>query len=119
MPDDRSSAIHERFMRAALEEAQRAAEHGDTAMAALVTHGGQIVAMLGGRVNTTGDPRAHDEMTVIGVACGRLGRERLRDCTLYTTMEPCPMCGWAIHLAGIGTVVLGARHQALGRPASR
>jgi tRNA(adenine34) deaminase len=115
MPNDSSTAIHERFMRAALEEAQRAAENGDTAVAALVTHGDEIVAISGGRVDTTGDPRAHAEMTVIGEACGRLGRARLHECTLYTTMEPCPMCGWAIHLAGIGTLVLGARHQALGR----
>ena len=96
MPDDGTTAIHERFMRAALEEAQRAAEHGETAVAALVTHGGEIVAISGSRVDTTDDPRAHAEMTVIGEACGRLGRARLRECTLYTTMEPCPMCGWAI-----------------------
>jgi len=115
MPEDGSRGIHERFMRAALDEAQRAAEQGDTAVAALITHGGEIVAISGGRVETTGDPRAHAEMTVIGESCGRLGRARLRECTLYTTMEPCPMCGWAIHLAGIGSVVLGARHQALGR----
>ena len=115
MPDNGPPALHERFMRAALEEAQRAAERGDTGVAALLTHGGEIVSLSGSRVDSTGDPRAHAEMTVIGEACGRLGRARLCECTLYTTMEPCPMCAWAILLAGIGTVVLGARHQALGR----
>jgi tRNA(adenine34) deaminase len=115
MANDGSTAIHEPFMRAALEEAQRAAEHGDTAVSALVTHDGEIFAISGSRVDATGDPHAHAETTVIGEACGQLGRARLRECTLYTTMEPCPMCGWAIHLAEIGTVVLGARHQPLGR----
>lgn len=115
MPDDGSTATHERFMRAALEEAQKAADRGDTAVAALITRGGEIIAVSGGLVESSGDPRAHAEMTVIGEASRQLGRGRLRECTLYTTMEPCPMCGWAIHLAAIGTVVLGARHRALGR----
>jgi tRNA(adenine34) deaminase len=115
MSDGTPAVMHERFMRAALEEAHKAAARGDTAVAALVTRGNEIVAVAGGRVESTDDPRAHAEMTVIGEACARIGRGRLRECTLYATMGPCPMCGWAIHLAGIGTVVLGARHRALGR----
>jgi len=115
MPGDDTTEIHQRFMRAALDEARQAAQRGDTAVASLIAHRGEILAISGNRVHTTGDPRAHAEMAAIGEVCARVGGARLRECTLYTTMEPCPMCGWAIHLAGIGTVVLGARHRALGR----
>jgi tRNA(adenine34) deaminase len=115
MPGDGSQAVHERFIRAALAEARQAAARGDTAVGALVAIGEQIVAIGSSRVASAGNPLAHAEMEVIAEACARLGRARLRECTLYATMEPCPMCGWAIHLAGIGTVVLGARHRALGR----
>jgi tRNA(adenine34) deaminase len=115
MPDDESQTIHERFMRTALAEARKAADRGDTAVGSLVTCANDIVAIGSSRVESTDNPLAHAEMAVITEACATLGRARLRECTLYVTMEPCPMCGWAIHLSGIGTVVLGARHHALGR----
>lgn len=110
-----TSASHVPFMRAALEEAARAADSGNTAVAAVLRHGETIVACSGSRVETTGDPLDHAEAVVIREVAGRFGRDFLAQCILYSTMEPCPMCAWAIHLAGIHTIVLGARHAALGR----
>lgn len=115
MPDNGSREIHEMFMWAALDEAKKAAARGDTAVGALIACDDACVAVGASYTDSTGNPLAHAEMDVIGKACANLGRTRLRDCTLYATMEPCPMCAWAIHLAGIGTIVLGARHDALGR----
>jgi tRNA(Arg) A34 adenosine deaminase TadA len=71
-------------------------------VAALATHGSEIAAIAGSRVDTSGNPRAHAEMTVIGKPADGSAARVL----LYSTMEPCPMCARAIHLAEIGTVVL-------------
>ena len=61
-------------------------------------------------VRTSADPTAHAETVAIREACRGLGTPELPGSTCYTTMEPCPMCCWAIVIAGIERVVLGARH---------
>jgi tRNA(Arg) A34 adenosine deaminase TadA len=115
MPHAVEMADHAKLMRLALEEARRAAERGDTAVAALIARGDEVVSIAGSTVRTRSTPLGHAELVAIADACSKLGRSHLSDCTLYSTMEPCPMCGWAIHLAGLRAVVLGARHAALGR----
>jgi tRNA(adenine34) deaminase len=115
MQDRTSIPFHERFMRAALAEAEAAAERGDTAAGSVVTYRNEIIAASGNRIASASNPLAHAEITAINGALAKIGHERLRESTLYATMEPCPMCGWAIHLARIGTVVLGAPIHALGR----
>jgi tRNA(Arg) A34 adenosine deaminase TadA len=115
MPHVIEMVDHAKFMRLALEEARRASDRGDTAVAALIARGDEVVSIAGSTVHTRGTPLGHAELEAIAAACSKLGRSRLPDCTLYSTMEPCPMCGWAIHLAGLQSVVLGARHAALDR----
>ena len=66
---------------------------------------GKVLAQGANRVNTDSDPTAHAEMVVIREACARLKTVDLSGCTLYTSMEPCPMCCWAILEAKVSRVV--------------
>src|SRR5690348_15076514 len=81
------TAEHARFMRLALEEARRAAGRGDTAVAALIARGNEVVSIAGSTVRTCGTPLGHAELEAIADACAKLGRSRLSECTLYSTME--------------------------------
>jgi tRNA(adenine34) deaminase len=115
MQDPTSIAVHEQFMRVALAQAQAAADRGDTAAGSVVTYRNEIIAAAGNRIGSASNPLAHAEIAAINESLAKLGHDGLREATLYATMEPCPMCGWAIHLARISTVVLGAPIHALGR----
>ena len=106
---------HNRFMDAALEESRKAGEAGNKAVGALVVKEGAIVGTGYNTVDSAADPTNHAEIVAIRDACRNLGSNALGGCTLYTAMEPCPMCLWAIHLAGIDRLVLGARHATMGR----
>lgn len=87
-------------MTVALEEARAAADRGEVPVgAALVDSSGRIVARDGNRVIETSDPTAHAEMLVIRAAAKAANSERLTDCDLYVTLEPCPMCAQAISFA--------------------
>lgn len=99
---------HERFMRLAIEQAQRAAQWGDVPIGAVIVREGQVVAAAGNRRAVDADPVAHAELLAIRAAAGAIGDWRLTDCTLYVTLEPCVMCAGAIVLARIGRVVYGA-----------
>jgi tRNA(adenine34) deaminase len=97
------------YMQMALDEAQKAAALGEVPVGAvLVDPDGTVLAALGNAMRGAHDATAHAEMRVIRAACEALGNERLTDCHLYVTLEPCPMCAGAIAEARIGRVYYGA-----------
>lgn len=108
-------------MRLALAEAERAAEAGEVPVGAVVVapspgggSGGQIVGRGHNQTERLGDPTAHAEMIAISAACETLGRKTLDGCTLYVTLEPCPMCAGAIVLARLSRLVYGAFDEKAG-----
>jgi tRNA(adenine34) deaminase len=107
---------HEHFMSLALDLARAAAAEGNRPLGSLLVDGdGKVVSQGTNRVYTDSDPTAHGEMMVIRDATRRRGTLDLSELTLYTTLEPCPMCCWAILESNVGCLVLGARHAAIGR----
>jgi tRNA(adenine34) deaminase len=97
------------FMQLALQEAEAAAEENEVPVGAVIVHGERRVIASGhNRREQLRDPTAHAEMLAITQACEALGSWRLDDCTLYVTLEPCPMCAGAIVQARIPRVVYGA-----------
>ena len=105
---------HEEFMRAALALAHEAAEHGEVPVGCVIVRGGEIVGRGRNRREETQSAAAHAEMAAIADANARLGSWRLDDCSLYVTLEPCPMCAGAIVNARIKKVYYGARDEAMG-----
>jgi tRNA(adenine34) deaminase len=96
------------MMRRALEEAAQAAEKGEVPVGAVVARRGRILASAHNERETSKDPTAHAELLALRRAAARTGSWRLPDCTLYTTLEPCPMCAGALHAARIGRLVYAA-----------
>jgi tRNA(Arg) A34 adenosine deaminase TadA len=93
----------------ALSEARAAAVRGEVPVGAVVVSpSGGILAVAGNRTRELRDPTAHAEMLAIRAACAALGDERLVDCYLYVTLEPCPMCAAAISFARIRRLYYGA-----------
>ena len=107
-------SLHERFMEAALGEAQAAADEGEVPVGAVVVWSGRIIGRGHNRVESTQDPTAHAEILAIGAACQTLKSWRLEDSTLYVTLEPCHMCAGAVVLARIPCLVYGARDPKAG-----
>ena len=103
-------------MGVALDLAREAAAAGNRPLGSLLVDAdGTIVSRGTNRVYTDHDPTAHGEMMVIRDATARLKTLDLSSMTLYTTLEPCPMCCWAILESKVGCLVLGARHASVGR----
>jgi tRNA(adenine34) deaminase len=100
--------LHERWMRVALDEARAAFEAGEVPIGAVVVHDEQIIGQAGNQREALQDPTAHAEMIAITQAAEAMGSWRLLDCTLYVTLEPCPMCAGAIVQARIPFVFYGA-----------
>lgn len=100
--------MREAFMRQALEEARIALEAGEVPVGAVVVHAGHVVAAAHNEREQRADPTAHAEVLALRAAASALGRRRLNGCTLYVTLEPCPMCAGAILMAGVDEVVFGA-----------
>ncbi|MBR5018335.1 MAG: nucleoside deaminase [Bacteroidales bacterium] len=98
----------ERFMQEALREAQAAAEEKEVPIGGVVVCGGRIIARAHNLTERLTDPTAHAEMQLIGMAADYLGGKYLNDCTLYVTVEPCPMCAAALSWAQLGRLVYGA-----------
>ena len=98
----------ERFMHAALAEAERAARHDDVPIGAVIAREGEILAAAGNERELRADPTAHAEILALRAAAQTLGGWRIPDATLYVTLEPCAMCAGAIVLARIDRVVFGA-----------
>ncbi|MCA1739481.1 MAG: nucleoside deaminase, partial [Actinobacteria bacterium] len=95
-------------MRRALEEAAQAAEEGEVPVGAVVARGEEVIATAHNQREATGDPTAHAELLALRRAAEKLGSWRLTNCTLYTTLEPCPMCAGALHAARISRLVYAA-----------
>ncbi len=96
------------FMQFALEEARAAAARGEVPVGCVIVRGETIVARAGNRTLADKDPTAHAEMLAIRAAAGALGSERLSDCDLYVTLEPCAMCAAAMSFARIRRLYFGA-----------
>ena len=98
--------MREEMMRAALLEAAKSG--ADVPVGAVVALEGQVIAAAHNEREAGNDPFAHAEMLAMRRACEKLGSRRLRDCTLYVTLEPCPMCAGAMVMAELGECVFGA-----------
>ncbi len=103
-----------RWMKAALREAERAFEQDEVPVGAVVVKDGQLVGRGHNLVETLRDPTAHAEMIAITAACETLGDKVLNGCTLYVTLEPCPMCAGAIVWARLSRLVFGAFDEKAG-----
>jgi len=103
-----------RWMRLALAEAQRAFEAGEVPVGAVVVRGGQILGRGHNRVEQLRDPTAHAEMLAITAACEAVGSKYLDNCSLYVTLEPCPMCAGAMVWARLSRLVFGAFDEKAG-----
>jgi tRNA(Arg) A34 adenosine deaminase TadA len=109
LADEGLSGKAARPMDVALDEAIRARELGEVPIGAVVVGAdGEILASAGNRTLTSRDPTAHAELLAIRDACAKLGSERLIDCDLYVTLEPCAMCAAAISFARIRRLYFGA-----------
>src|SRR5467141_801180 len=95
-------------MDAALAEARAARDAGEVPVGCVVVRGGAIIARTHNRTLTDRDPTAHAELLAIRQAASSLGSERLVDCDLYVTLEPCAMCAAAISLARVQRLYYGA-----------
>lgn len=104
----------ELLMMQALVEAEKARELGEVPVGAVVVHDGCIIARGYNRRETDGLATAHAELLAMEEACRVLGRWRLHDCTLYVTLEPCPMCAGTAVNARMGRVVYGAKDAKAG-----
>jgi tRNA(adenine34) deaminase len=96
------------FMDLALDEARAAGGRGEVPVGCVVVRGGAVIAHAGNRVIAEHDPTAHAEVVAIRQAGAVLGSERLEDCDLYVTLEPCAMCAGAIAFARIRRLYYGA-----------
>ncbi len=103
-----------RWMRLALAEAQRAYEAGEVPVGAVVVKNGQIVGRGHNQVERLADPTAHAEILAVSAACQTLGTKFLDGCTLYVTLEPCPMCAGALVWARLDRLVFGAFDEKAG-----
>lgn len=104
----------EQFMRKALVEAQAAFDEGEIPVGAIVVCHGRIISRAHNLTETLTDVTAHAEMQAITAAANALGGKYLTDCTLYVTVEPCPMCAGAIGWAQIPRIVYGAPDEKRG-----
>jgi tRNA(Arg) A34 adenosine deaminase TadA len=105
---------HEALMRLAIREAQRGLQEGEVPIGALVVLDGRVVARAHNRPLQLVDPTAHAEVLALRRAARKLGNYRLTACSLYVTIEPCPMCAGAIVLARIRELVFGAHDPKAG-----
>ncbi len=102
------------YMRIALEEAHFAAAEGEIPVGAVLVKDGTVIAKAHNRREADHDPTAHAEMLCLREAARVLGDWRLRGCTLYVTLEPCPMCAGAMVMSQLGACVYGAADERQG-----
>ncbi len=101
--------VNEIYMQQALEEAHRAALRQEVPIGAVIIYEQDIISVQGNRTRELNDPSAHAEMLAIREACQKLGAQRIPDCDLYVTLEPCTMCAAAIAFARIRRLYFGAQ----------
>ena len=104
----------EHWMRLALDEAAAAARRGEVPVGAVVVKDGVAIAAAGNEREARQNPTAHAEIVALTRAANALGHWRLDDCTLYVTLEPCPMCAGALVQARIDRLVFGAADPKAG-----
>ena len=96
------------FIQIAIEEAHAAAARGEVPVGCAIVRGGTVIARAGNRTIADRDPTAHAELVAIRAASAAFGSERLADCDLYVTLEPCAMCATAMSFARIRRLYFGA-----------
>lgn len=101
---------HDKFMDMCLEEGRKGAAEGNPPIGSVIVRDGEVIGVGRNRVQSDTDPTAHAEVDAIRDACRKTGSTDLSGAVCYTSMEPCPMCCWAIEAAGCEGVVLGSRH---------
>ncbi len=114
IPQESQQQTDERYMRKALAEAEEAARAGEIPIGAVIVCGDRIISRAHNLTETLCDVTAHAEMQAITAAANMLGGKYLTDCTLYVTVEPCPMCAGAIGWAQISRIVYGAPDEKRG-----
>ena len=114
MTTEEQQKTDERLMRLALVEAEAAERAGEVPIGAVVAFGDRVLARGHNLTETLNDVTAHAEMQAITSAANMLGGKYLRDCTLYVTVEPCPMCAGALGWAQVSRVVYGAADEKRG-----
>lgn len=105
---------HVYFMKEALKEAQKAFQKDEVPIGAVVVHHNKIIARSHNLTETLHDVTAHAEMQAITAAANALGGKYLDECTLYVSLEPCPMCASACYWAHLGSMVYGADDEKMG-----
>jgi tRNA(adenine34) deaminase len=107
-------SIHEQWMKHALKQAVHAFDDDEVPVGAVVVHKHMIIAKGYNQVEKMHDPTAHAEMIALTAAASHIENKFLKECVLYVTMEPCPMCAGAIVLSRIPTVVFGCYDSKMG-----
>ena len=102
-------ADHERFIRLAIDEADKGGAEGNSAVGSIIVENNTVIGVGRNLVGASNDPTAHAETVALRETAAALGRSDFSGCALYTTFQPCPMCSGAIMVSGISTVVMGAR----------
>tara|TARA_R100001143_G_scaffold63515_2_gene71258 strand:- start:53238 stop:53714 length:477 start_codon:yes stop_codon:yes gene_type:complete len=110
----KESTLHNTFMAQALKLAEIAYDQGEVPIGAIVVKDGRIIGKGYNQTEMLKDPTAHAEMLAISSACATLNNKYLENCTLYVTLEPCPMCSGAIVWSKIQRVVFGAMDEKSG-----
>jgi len=105
---------HEYWMKKAFAEAEKALKIDEVPVGAIIVKDNRIIAKAHNQVETLKDPTAHAEMIAITSACDTLGNKRLEGCTLYVTLEPCPMCAGALVHARLDTCVYASADPKAG-----
>ena len=104
---------HDHFMDLALAEGRKGEIEGNVPVGSVIVRDGEVIGSGHNEATSILDATAHAEVQAIRDACRRVGALDLAGATLYSTMEPCPMCCWAILEAGIECLVLGGRHEGM------
>ncbi len=108
LPESKSfSADDARFMRMAIDIAEKSVDNGGGPFGAVIIRKGEVVSTGANRVTANCDPTAHAEVSAIREACQKLGTFKLEGCTVYSSCEPCPMCLSALYWAGVERICYG------------
>ncbi len=105
---------HEYYMKEALKEAIKAFDADEVPVGAIIVHKGEIIARAHNQIKMLKDPTAHAEIIAITQAANFLQSERLLDCTMYSTLEPCSMCAGAMVLSRIKNLIYAAKDPKTG-----
>lgn len=106
--------VHELYMQKALQEAQKAFDENEVPVGAVIVYKNEIIGRAHNQITTLKDPTAHAEMIAITQAAAFLKNERLIDCDIYVTIEPCSMCTGAMILARLRNVYFGTSDKKTG-----